>query len=455
MRRVRVSRLLLCLLLTAPLAAAEVEHVVVVSLDGLGPTYYLEPQRHGLKIPNLRRLLAEGAAAEGMRSVFPTLTYPAHTSMVTGVPPRRHGIFLNSTPDPEMDFGLRWYVEDVRVPTLYQVAEEKGLRTALVFWPVTLGAQVDALFPEFWRGDRDDQKLLRAISTPGLVRGVEERFPGFRYDSPPEVRDQDLTDVAVYLVDTLRPQLLLLHLIGVDHAQHEYGLGSPEVRAAVETADTQLGRLLAALEEAGLWERSVFFVVSDHGFVPVEKVIHPTVILEQAGLLTVDEGGRLRNWEAAPVCGGGTCEILLRNPTDLITQEKVLGVFSSLAQEEGSGIARVIPPQETARLTADRGAFILLEAAPGFYFSSSHSEQAVELATAKATHGYHPDRPEQRAAFVMAGAGVKPARVPEVSILDLAPTIAHLLGFEFPSAEGCPLLELLEAGEGVPAGGPP
>ena len=109
--------------LALPLSAGEVEHIVVVSLDGFLPAYYLEPGRYGLKVPTLRRLVAEGASAEGMRSVFPTMTYPAHTSMVTGVPPRSHGIFLNEAPQPMCEFSLRWYAEDVRVPRVYRAAK--------------------------------------------------------------------------------------------------------------------------------------------------------------------------------------------------------------------------------------------------------------------------------------------------------------------------------------------
>lgn len=440
MRACRI--LLLLFVLTLPASAAEVEHVIVVSIDGLRPVYYLEPDRYGLKIPTLRALVAQGAHAGGMRSVFPTLTYPAHTSLVTGVSPRRHGIFTNESPDPEMRFGLRWYAEDVRAPTLYQAAEEKGLRAALVFWPVTLGARADAIFPEFWRGDRDDPKLLRALSTPGLVAGVEQRFPDFHFNSPPETRDKDLTDIAVHIILTRRPNLLLVHLIQVDHTEHVTGLDTPETRAAVENADAQLARILAVLKESGLWDRTVLFVVSDHGFAPVRKELRPAALLRRAGLLHVDRVERVTGWKAGVACGGGFCEVLLRDPADSATQAKVLKIFSPLAKKPGSGIGRLYSPEETAALSPDPGAFILLEAAPGFSFSSSVEGEFVQPAKSRATHGYNPDRPDQRAAFVVAGANVKPGRLGEVSILDIAPTVAFLLGLDLPDVEGRVLREL-------------
>ncbi|MBI4466924.1 MAG: alkaline phosphatase family protein [Acidobacteria bacterium] len=449
--------LLLCLFLGAPLsglAQGRVEHVVVVSIDGLRPAYYLEPDRHGLQVPMLRRLVAAGAFAVGMQSVFPTLTYPAHTSLVTGVPPRRHGIFLNEAPDPELRFGLRWYAEDIRARTLYQAAEEKGLRTALVFWPVSLGARADAVFPEFWRGDRDDPKLLRALSTPGLVRGVEERFPDFWFDTPPNTQDKDLAHVAVYLIQTLRPHLLLLHMIQVDHVHHDFGLGSPEARQAVENADAQLGRIVRAVEETGLWERTVLFVVSDHGFAAVERIVRPAVLLRRAGLLSADEHGWVTGWKAATVCGGGTCEVLLEDPTDGAAQKEVLEIFSPLPHDPASGVGRIYSPEETAALSPDPGAFIILEAAPGFHFSSAREGEVVEPSKTRASHGYNPERPDQYASFLVAGAGVRHKRLEKVSLLDIAPTIAFLLGLELPGAEGRVLRELFGSGRQARSGAP-
>lgn len=439
--------LLVALLCAVPLAAAaqgRVEHVVVVSIDGLCPAYYLEPDRHGLKVPTLRALVAEGASAEGMRSVFPTLTYPAHTSLVTGVSPRRHGIFLNEAPDPLMKFGMRWYAEQVRARTLYQAAEERGLRAALVFWPVSLGAHANAVFPEFWRGDRDDTQLLRAVSTPGLVAGVEQRFPDFHFDSPAETKDKDLTDIAVHIILTRRPNLLLVHLIQVDHTQHAAGLETLATRAALENADAQLGRIVAALKESGLWEHTVLFVVSDHGFAPVRTEIRPAVLLRRAGLLRLNPQGRVTDWMAGAICSGGTCEVLLKNPADTSTRERVLRIFSALAKHPRNGIERLYSPQETATLSPDPGAFLLLEAAPGFTVSSSAVGVYARRSRIRATHGYNPDRPDQLAAFIVAGPSIKPRRLEEVSILDIAPTVAFLLGLEMPDVEGRTLRELFQ-----------
>jgi predicted AlkP superfamily pyrophosphatase or phosphodiesterase len=134
-------------------ARGTVQHVMVVTIDGLMPESYLHPQLHQLQVPNLARLVREGASSDGALSVFPTLTYPAHTSIATGTLPSQHGIVANLAFDPlELNQNAwRWYAEEVKVPTLWEVAREAGLQTAVLDWPVTVGDTANYHVPEFWR----------------------------------------------------------------------------------------------------------------------------------------------------------------------------------------------------------------------------------------------------------------------------------------------------------------
>ena len=140
--------------------------LVVISVDGMRPDYITEADARGAKVPNLRRFLKEGTYAEGVVGVVPTVTYPSHTTLVTGVWPARHGIFANTTFDPlqQNNQGWYWYTEDIRVPTLWDAAAAAGRTTASIQWPVTVGAPITWNIPEFWRASTpDDAKLLAAI----------------------------------------------------------------------------------------------------------------------------------------------------------------------------------------------------------------------------------------------------------------------------------------------------
>src|SRR5712692_5899226 len=129
--------------------------LIMVSLDGLRPDYVTAADAHGLKIPNLRRFLEEGAFADGVAGVIPTVTYPSHTTLITGVWPTRHGILANTTFDPlgKNQSGWYWYTEDIKVPTLWDAARQAGLTTASIQWPVSVGARVTWNIPEVWRAN--------------------------------------------------------------------------------------------------------------------------------------------------------------------------------------------------------------------------------------------------------------------------------------------------------------
>src|SRR5262249_5420691 len=157
--------------------------LVMVSVDGMKPEYVTSADEHGAKVPNLRRFMMEGMYSEGVQGVIPTVTYPSHTTLVTGVWPAKHGIFANGLFDP-LDKGQQawyWYTEDLKAPTLYGQTARAGRKTAEIQWPVTVGAKINWDIPEVWRaGDENDIKLVRAVSTPGLLAEAEKEIGVYR-----------------------------------------------------------------------------------------------------------------------------------------------------------------------------------------------------------------------------------------------------------------------------------
>jgi predicted AlkP superfamily pyrophosphatase or phosphodiesterase len=177
----------ICLMVLGPALAAgraQKPFLMLISIDGLKPEAILNAQGHGLKVPNLRAFLADGVYASGVQGVLPTLTYPSHTTLMTGVSPAKHGIYSNTTFDPfkRNEHGWYWYAEDVRVPTLWDAASAAHLSTANIYWPISVGAHIRYNLPQIWRtGTEDDLKLQRALSTPGLEQELSAglgRYPG-------------------------------------------------------------------------------------------------------------------------------------------------------------------------------------------------------------------------------------------------------------------------------------
>jgi len=281
----------------SPEPPGPIRHAIVITVDGLIPDSYVSPDAHGLRVPVLRRLVAEGASSDGARSVFPSVTYPAHTSIASGVVPARHGIVANRSFDPleKNQEGWRWYAEDVKVPRIWDLASNAGYSSAVINWPVTVGAHATYLVPEIWRaGTSEDQKLVRALSTPGLFEAVLKAYPDFSARvTDGGIDDEGKTDIASYLIEKARPTVLFLHLTQVDSAQHQYGLWSAEALTAIEGSDRQLGRILEALQHAGIAASTALAVASDHGFANVNRLVRPGALLRQAGLIRLDDQGKV------------------------------------------------------------------------------------------------------------------------------------------------------------------
>jgi predicted AlkP superfamily pyrophosphatase or phosphodiesterase len=414
-------------------------------VDGLIPASYTDPHAHGLKVPTLRKLAKNGAASAGVRGVMPAVTYPAHTTMVTGVNPGTHGIVSNAVFDPmgKNDGAWYWYTEDIRVPTLWDVARARGLRTALVGWPVTLGARADFNVPEFWRGmGNDGPKLLRAISTPGVVAAVEKQFPGSGDGLAFQPgKDRSLTDIAVHVIEAAKPNLLMLHIAEVDHWQHEQGPWSAEALAAIENADAQIARVIEALKGAGMWDRTVLVLVSDHGFWKQARMVRPGVLLRQKGLITLDEKTQRRvvDWKAQVLANSGSAYIYVKDAGDTDTRRTVAETFQSLLGKPDSGIARVFNADQIVAMGGDPAAFLALEPAEGFGFGGgAYGEYFAEIPH-PGIHGFPPDREEMLSSLIVYGPSIAAGKIEHARMIDIGPTLAQLLGLRLEKAEGKPL----------------
>lgn len=424
----------------APVAAspAAASPVILISLDGLRPGDIADAQARGLKLPAITALAAQGASADGVTGVLPTLTYPSHTTLVTGASPARHGIGNNLTFDPEQknQTGWYWYAADVRVPTLWQVAHAAGLRTANVHWPVTVGATgIDANLPQIWRtGTADDAKLLAALATPGLVARLEKRV-GAGY--PQGIDESVAGDAARVRFATAllaeKPQFTTVYLAGIDHAEHHGGPGSAEAKAAIEATDGLVGELVAAARAA--MPDVTVVLVSDHGFLPVTTDINLFRPFVAAGLITLGADGKVAGWEAMPWLAGGSAAIRLARPDDPALVAKVRKVLDAMAADPALHIAGILDRAAVARAGGAAEASFFVAMAPGYETGRDPAAPVAQPAAYKGMHGYLPSDPAMRSTLIVAGPGIAHRSLGIVDMRAIAPSIARVLGATLPGAE--------------------
>lgn len=429
--------LTLALMSAAVLAVEPARHVVLISIDGMRPASYLTDGP--AQIPTLRALKARGAWARGVIGVLPSVTYPSHTTMITGVPPAVHGIDHNSFVDPEgrSAGAWLWYARDIRVPTLPGILRASGRTTAGVSWPVTVGMDLDYNVPEHFRSRHPEAlSLLRALSTPRIIDGYEASLPsGIPW--PPS--DAERAGMAAWILRTYKPHFTMLHIFDNDTASHNHGPDSPEALAALETSDTHVKLVLDAVAEAGLTDRTDLVIVSDHGFVPVTTAVQPNFAFKQAGLLQAAEGGGITSWEAYLKSAGGAGFVYLKRPDDAALASRVRLVLDAIVADPANGVDRLWTREDLAAAGAGPRAAFALTMKSGFYTGGGHA--ALRQPTrGKGGHGFDPRMPALHASLVMAGPGVsRTGDLGVVRMTQIGPTIARWFGVRLAAEADAPL----------------
>ncbi|MEP7118936.1 MAG: ectonucleotide pyrophosphatase/phosphodiesterase [Acidobacteriota bacterium] len=431
---------------TAP-PARLADHVIVISIDGFRPAVYLDAAREGVWLPNMQALRAAGSSADGVQVSYPSLTYVSHTSLATGVRPARHGVISNTKFDPPTG-SAQWYyeVESLKVPAIWDRVKAAGLTTAVASWPVTVGAAIDVRFPESNQAPPDSTWLARARkeSTPGLVDAVVKELGGFgENDNRSAVqRDRFTAAVAAHIIRNDRPNLLMTHLMETDAAQHADGPGSPAARDAIQHIDAHIGAIVRAVDEAGIRARTAIIVTGDHGFSRVHALLQPNVILRQHGWLTTDAQGHVATWQAAV----HATAIRLKNPADHALAAQIEQVFRAEAKGRYRGIFRVVSRPELDDFGAYPEAAFFIEPVEGYYVTDGVMDDAVLVGTTRfGAHGFLPTEPRMYTGFIAAGAGLRQG-VPLTVLrqIDIAPTIARLLGVAMPDVDGVPIVGVLK-----------
>ena len=424
--------------------------VLLVSVDALKPEFVLEQQRLGVNLPTMTRYFLENGMVtrKGVKSVFPTFTYPCHQSIITGTRPATHGIVNNGMFDPTgKHLGAWHWFANRKVKTLWQAAKEGGYCSASVAFPISVGAKAVYIAPEFWwDGSELDSIFIDMVSCPqGLISEMEADIG--RYAGGLDLSDggdaQRGAAALWMLQNKLAPQIdqkpffLSAYFASFDESAHQYGVYSREAARSLEKIDAMLGRLIEEAERITQGDL-VVCVVSDHGTLDNHYNISPNVLLHQAGLIELDPEGNVTSWKAWSQRAGGTAEVRMADPQDEATRRTLAGIMKQLAEDPDSGILEVVD-REGARA---RGGFpdaeYVLVAKKGYELRDDVTgDYCRTRLTQKAQHGYSENFPEMRASFMLWGKGVRPGSDPgEFELIDIAPTLAAMMGVSLPDAEG-------------------
>lgn len=434
------------------------QRMIIISLDAVGNRDLALMKT----LPNFARLRVASAYCDHVKSVYPSITYPAHSSIVTGLTPSGHGVVNNIRIQPGRAGKEDWLWQRryIKADTIYDLARKKGWKTASLLWPVTAQSKIKYCVPEIFPNRKwQNQVMISAVNGPvpyqiELLGRFGHLLDGLKQPN----LDNFVTEAAEYTIRKYNPELFLIHLTDVDTHRHECGLDGPEIEEAMKRHDERLGRFLTALEETGDMSKTTVVVLGDHCQIATHTAVYPNYYLKKAGLLRVSDDGAVRDYDFYAQHCDGSCYIyaskkmerILRRGRKEERERMMKRLRSALKEIPEEMLAKIFSAKTAAELGADGKCVCMLEAEPGCYFQNEYEKpyEKVENMTAHAmyaTHGYLPQLPEYETFFMMSGFGVRKGAVAEeMHLWDEAPTLSEIMGVSFEKVDGEVKKELLQ-----------
>lgn len=408
-------------------------YLILISLDALMAKDYAIFKH----LPVFQDFIRQGAYFPKVAPIYPSLTYPCHTSIITGKPVKSHGIYNNELANPDLSPKQNWfwYEKDIQAPTLFDAAYAGGLTSAAVLYPVMAGSKsITYNFPEifshtgqsqlslFWKyGSRS--LLLTALKHASKAKGKEQPY---------------LDDFSASLFkDILRqkkPNLAALHLTELDSARHHFGTFSPQAKQAILSMAKRVSQIIGLTKQMGIYEETTFALFGDHGFQDYHSVISFNRLLKDLNLLETDENNKITDWQVYGAAADGSLHIYLKEVDNVHMQSKVELLLDALMDLPARPLKACYTRQEAkVRFQLDGPFSYVLEANDGYAFSQeildAYLMPVSQVAKSYvATHGFLPSRANLKTTLLIKGPGIKPGvHLEEISLLAHAPSFAKIL----------------------------
>ena len=419
------------------------KYVIVISFDAVSE----EDLEFLSKQPNFSKLIKNGALIKNVESVYPSLTYPAHVTIVTGKYPKNHGVINNTVLDFKNDNpDWYWYRKYIKGDTIFDLAEKSGMKTCSILWPVTARSKITYNMPEIFCTKRYDNQILKSALAGSKIYQVNmnKRFGYLRQGMEEPYLDNFATEVAKKTIRELKPNLILLHLIDSDSQKHKYGIENKEVIESLKRHDERFGEIIESLKLAGIYEDSTIIALGDHSQINVNNVIKLNSILMKNDLINVN-GNKIKSYKAIAKSCDGSSYIYLKNKNDVETRKKVRDILNELKNKYSNVIEEVYNNEEIKNLGADINASFMIEAKRGYYFIDDFLGEAIEVIDEsskikhklRASHGYLPSRDNYKTFFIAYGKTIKKGVVLEKGkLINHGPTIAKILDIDLRDCDG-------------------
>lgn len=428
------------------------KHLFVISFDGLSTLDF----EYISNLPNFCEFLKKASYSKKVYSVYPTLTYPAHATIVTGKYPKNHGVLNNTLLQPNRrNPDWYWQRKFIQGQTFYDLAIEKGMKVAALLWPVTAQSNIQYNMPEVMANRPWENQILVSLlnGTPMYQFILDQKYGRLRKGFRQPELDYFVHQSLLYTIREYKPDLTLVHYTDLDSMRHYHGFYSKEAYEALQRHDQRLGEIIRTLKELNQFEDSTFILLGDHSSLDENKLIRLNILLREKGYIKVNSKGWITDFQAIMKSCDGSAYIYMKNKHDKQAISRLYKVLEEFNKTTNTFEA-IYSNAEVIQLGADPECTFMLEANQGYYFADEvegellHTIQTEEVGVKPhhtlASHGYSPHKPNYTTVFMASGKGIKErVIVDQMNLIDEGPTIARLLGVELKKADGRIVQEFL------------
>jgi predicted AlkP superfamily pyrophosphatase or phosphodiesterase len=425
--------------------------LLIISVDALNAKDFT----YISNLPNFKQFIEKGSHVANVFSIYPSLTYCCHTSIISGNYPERHGIFHNEIANPSDPLLQEWFwhKDAIKSPTLFDIASANGLTTASVLWPVMAHAKkaIHHNIPEIW-SDHGKSSLSLFLKNGSLhllplVLKHQKKLNGKKQP----FLDNFSEAVAIDILKKKRPDLMALHLTELDTMRHMYGVFSEEAYKALDSADTRIGHIIQVLKEENLYTTTNIVLLGDHGGTDYTQAILLNSLFKQEGLIETDANNQILRWKAYANGAGGSCQIVLSAPSDSQLLSTVSNLLNNLLTAPNSPLLKVFSKEEALNLHHLAGNFsFIAESKEGYIFKNNVTESLISNlpdinCTYICDHGYLPSHENMRTLLFAKGPNIQSGHViPSACLVDEGPTFAKLLNLNLKNTDGVVLEDMLK-----------
>lgn len=429
------------------------KHLIVISFDGLSTLDF----EYINSLPNFKNFINESSYCKKVYSVYPTLTYPAHATIVTGKYPKNHGIINNTLLQPgRKSPDWYWQRKYIKGETLYDIAIKNGMKVAALLWPVTAKSSIQYNMPEIFANRPWQNQIVVSLfnGSPLFQMILNNKFGALRNGLSQPNLDNFTHESILYTIKEKKPDITFVHYTDLDTMRHHYGFDSKEAKEALKRHDSRLGDIIKALKANNIYEDSTVIALGDHSSLDEDKIINLNILLKENGYIKVDASGNIIDYRAIIKNCDGSAYVYVKDTLD----QKLICEIRDLIDNfnnEYKCIEAIFTSDEAKDLGADPQCALMLEANKGYYFLDNVEGDIIKKIqpneagrvhdVTSSTHGYSPFKEDYTTVFMAAGCGIKKGAVIEkMNLIDEAPTMAKLLGVELENVDGRAVEEIFE-----------